>query len=1500
MTPSWAIRELDNNLSQYNFIRHPDLYIPSEAIPMNEYPLSEHDSHQWDIFFHRYPGKWHIFFDPRAGKPMTLIGHIPLIPGTGKDNHITFHMLSKRMGYNIRKITSDVVLQLSRGLIKELSSYLGIAPSELGPGRAVQVSSYVWHINIPRVVDDIPVVQSSITMVLNHGNVVLIGLRNWGDVTHRIPPRLHKDEALRRILNHLQIPRERLHLLKEPLLSYVPMKQGRENETGRYIGVKGSGYSYRLVWSFRFRVDGMEPLWEAYVDAHTGEIISLVDARLFVTKKVVGGIFPVSNDGQLPDGVEIPGMPMPFADITFSGNTLYTNSAGLYTYVGGSGFTTLNGLYVRIQDSCGSVSEWTTDGDLDLGTSGGTDCDVPAGKSSGDTHAARSGFYELNRIKESAAAWLPSNSWLQGKLTANMNLNQTCNAYWNGSTVNFFKSGGGCRNTGEIAAVFDHEWGHGMDDFDSNGMISNPGEGYADIAAVYRLRTSCVGRGFFWTRDTGCGQDPAGTGYNCTGNGDCCLDCTGVRDVDWDKHASHTPHTPQTFILNNCPTAFCVGPCGRECHCEGYIPGESAWDLATRKLTSSPYNLDLETSFLVSERLFYLGSGNIGNWYNCSGGGANADGCNGDGGYLNWLAIDDDNGDLTDGTPHMMAIYSAFQDHGIACPSPTPQDSGCSTGPINAPVLTATAGHHQVTLTWNAVAGASKYWIFRGEGVTGCSGGKVKIAELTSTSYIDTDVQNGIDYHYVVMAVGSNEACLSPASACITVTPTPGPQASFSQELIQDSCPYGGAGNGNGVIEPGETVTLYVTTENTGVVDLTNISGQISTSTPGLTITDALANWPNLTVGTQAISTDPFVFTVADSVACWTDAEFTLDYSYDQGTNRDLFTLGIGTIQSILLIDEGFDAGIPTGWTVVNGGDCTETWGIVDDPATYACSGRPTMTGPYIHVDSNCAGSGCGVMDEELRLPSLDFSNCTEVTLSFDENLNIYVFGNLEHADVDVSIDGGTSWIQIYQRDGHDSDTSGQVQLDLSNFAGQQDVMIRFHYWNALADGWWSIDNVRVECRYPVCEPCRPPAPSIQATPVPVDFGQAETGEISNQDVTIQNTGTADLNITSLDPVTAPFSIVSDGCTGQTLSPQGTCLITVSFQPTTEGTYTSDLIIHSNDPLQPAYTIPLLGESRTLILTPTTAQFKEITGNGNGVIEAGEQIELEPVWRNDSNHPSSSTLGTLTSSSPLTILDGTAQYGSIASGATGSCTSTGDCYLFVVNTPRASGHLDAMLDEVVTGSPYTPTPLGNFTRTWILHVGGSFTDVPDSHGAYVFIETLFHHGITAGCSSNKYCPTEAVTRGQMAVYIGKVLESLGALTVQPCDPTTNPSPFTDIPETHPACAYIAALYSVGIVQGYPDGTYRPTNSVTRGQMAVYVAQSMVFAGIIPSLDSCLTEPFSDIPVSHPACSHILTLKNQGVIQGCGSGLYCPTSQVSRGQMAVFLTKGFALDLYGTN
>src|SRR5262249_12509647 len=152
------------------------------------------------------------------------------------------------------------------------------------------------------------------------------------------------------------------------------------------------------------------------------------------------------------------------------------------------------------------------------------------------------------------------------------------------------------RNSGENPGVISHEWGHGLD-YNDGAPLSRPAEGTADIFGMLAGHTSCIGRGWGLS--------------NCTLVGYACLDCTGPHEQDWDQRANHEPSTPQ-FVADHCPTSG-DGPCGYAC--EGYIPGETMWDLATRDLPAS--GLDPETAWQLTDRLWYLSRpGSGGNMYN--------------------------------------------------------------------------------------------------------------------------------------------------------------------------------------------------------------------------------------------------------------------------------------------------------------------------------------------------------------------------------------------------------------------------------------------------------------------------------------------------------------------------------------------------------------------------------------------------------------------------------------------------------------------------------------------------------------------------------------------------------------------------------------------------------------------------------------------------------------------------------------------------------------------
>ena len=77
-----------------------------------------------------------------------------------------------------------------------------------------------------------------------------------------------------------------------------------------------------------------------------------------------------------------------------------------------------------------------------------------------------------------------------------------------------------------------------------------------------------------------------------------------------------------------------------------------------------------------------------------------------------------------------------------------------------------------MALSWTAVPGATRYAVYRADGVLGCAQGKVKRAETASTSLTDPGLLNGFSFHYAVLPIGASGACSGPMSACRTAVPT--------------------------------------------------------------------------------------------------------------------------------------------------------------------------------------------------------------------------------------------------------------------------------------------------------------------------------------------------------------------------------------------------------------------------------------------------------------------------------------------------------------------------------------------------------------------------------------------------------------------------------------------------------------------------------------------------------------------------------------------------------
>jgi hypothetical protein len=132
----------------------------------------------------------------------------------------------------------------------------------------------------------------------------------------------------------------------------------------------------------------------------------------------------------------------------------------------------------------------------------------------------------------------------------------------------------------------------------------------------------------------------------------------------------------------------------------------------------------------------------------------------------------------------------------------------------------------------------------------------------------------------------------------------------------------------------------------------------------------------------------------------------------------------------------------------------------------------------------------------------------------------------------------------------------------------------------------------------------------------------------------------------------------------------------------------------------------------------------------------------------------------------------------------------------------------AMAVFVARGAGYTDTAPTTPT----------FSDIATDFWSYNEIERCVANNVVGGYPDGTYRPNVTVTRDQMAVYIQRAV----GFATAPAAGT-----FSDVGASHWAVTEIEACVANNVVQGYPDGTYKPGNDVTRGQMAVFVWRGLV-------------------------------------------------------------------------
>ena len=192
----------------------------------------------------------------------------------------------------------------------------------------------------------------------------------------------------------------------------------------------------------------------------------------------------------------------------------------------------------------------------------------------------------------------------------------------------------------------------------------------------------------------------------------------------------------------------------------------------------------------------------------------------------------------------------------------------------------------------------------------------------------------------------------------------------------------------------------------------------------------------------------------------------------------------------------------------------------------------------------------------------------------------------------------------------------------------------------------------------------------------------------------------------------------------------------------------------------------------------------------------------------------------------------------------------------------------------------------------------------DTEGSFAeeAIDCLAHYGITTGRSPTMFAPNESVLRWQMALFLARAAAAAGIVLANPA----TDQGFTDIGAvSEEARNAINGLAAAEIMPGVSQTAFSPNSSVNRGSMAMLLDAFLskaapgagAFGGEIEKYSDVKADNFNvfnDInTVSLSTYNAIYRIYEVGVTQGIGDHQFGPGRNVTRAQMAAFITRAFA-------
>ncbi|MCK5127140.1 MAG: hypothetical protein KAR42_12875, partial [candidate division Zixibacteria bacterium] len=283
------------------------------------------------------------------------------------------------------------------------------------------------------------------------------------------------------------------------------------------------------------------------------------------------------------------------------------------------------------------------------------------------------------------------------------------------------------------------------------------------------------------------------------------------------------------------------------------------------------------------------------------------------------------------------------------------------------------------------------------------------------------------------------------------------------------------SGNNNGVFDPGETVDLVITIENSGSGDANSITAALSITDSYLSIIDADGSFDDI-VSSGSDDNDIDIFVASADASCPRGHEvtFTVAVSAANGFSTNLnFTMIIGDRVVFHADDFAFDQGW-TGlggngeWTIgaATGGAGGDSYGSSDPATDHSPTGDNMVLGNDLTSGSGGDYNGGLSTTYWITSPVIDCGDFNGCMLSFWRWLGVEK-NNYDH--VYLSVFDGSSWVQLFANGGANIDESAwsEQTYDVSAYAdSNSNFQIRFGMGGS--DGsmnfcGWNIDDLALK-----------------------------------------------------------------------------------------------------------------------------------------------------------------------------------------------------------------------------------------------------------------------------------------------------------------------------------------------------------------------------------------------------------------------------------------------------